>query len=230
MSIEIKNIDIKTKMLNEIAKEVNSNWSKLAKYVPLVISSIWMHIFMTSGARFGRWQQPGVWSKLLRVKAGKKYTNEADITGHHVRPLEDTGGLKMSFTPQAPHSYYGFGDHTVYGGSNLKRARDLNEGGSSTFNFGPQEQSRLEKNLRKTMPGAKPKTTPTGRRSRAKKNWNPYFFITRAVMKKSSGKSYSVKARQIEPRRESDITQAEWQAIRNAMDRGIDELTKGLDK
>lgn len=228
--IEIKNIDIKKKMLENISKEVNGNWERVAKYVPLVISSIFMHIFQTSGARFGRWQQPGIWTKLLRAKTGKKYTNETDIAAHQVKPLQDTGILKMSFTPRAPHSHYGFGDRTVYGGSNLDRARKLNDGSQSTFQFGPQQQSRLEKNLRKTLPGSKPKTTPTGRQSRAKKNWNPYFFITRASMKKSDGKSYSVKPRQIEPKTQTDITSAEWDAIKTAIDRGIDEITGRLNK
>lgn len=224
MSIEIRNIDIKKKMLDGISKEVNGNWERIAKYVPIVISSIFMHIFQTSGRRFGGWQQPGIWTKLLRAKTGKKYTNETDIAAHQVKPLQDTGILKMSFTPKAPSSHYGFGDHSVYGGSNLDRARKLNDGSNATWKFGKQEETRVFNNLKMTLPG------PPPLESRADKHWNPYFFITKNAMRKAVGKSYSVKPRQIEPTKQTDITQGEWDAIRKAIDAGIDEITGRLNK
>ena len=115
----------------------------------------------------------------------------------------------------------------VFGGSKLQKARTLNDGGQSgPFRFSNQEEYRLEKNFAKTLPGSKPKTTPTGRKSHAKKNWNPEYFITRGAMRKASrmGKTFKIPARRMEPTAH-ELTTQEYADIAKAIERGISEIT-----
>lgn len=232
--VKITGVELKKSILKNIANEINADWNDVAKYVPLVIGSVWKNIFKEHGSRFGHaWHRCGVWTKLLRAKGNrKKYRSLAEVASTPQFPLEDTGMLKMSFQPKNMNSIYGFGKKLVYGGSNLQKARKLNDGGKTDpFRFGEQQEYRLDKNFAKTLPGSKPKTTPTGRKSRAKKNWNPEFFITRAGMRKASkaGRTYNLPARRMEPN-PNEFTTAELKAIDMAFNRGIEDVIKRIDR
>lgn len=230
-SVTISGVDIVKRGIKLLNVTIESDWSKVAKHVPVTISRVWQNIFRESGSRFGHaWKTPSVWTKLLRAKgARKKYKSLQEARDTYIAPLQDTGGLRKSFMPSDSHSTYGFGPKMVFGGSKLQKARTLNDGGKTDpFKFGAQQESRLEKNFSKTLPGSKPKTTPTGRKSRAKKNWNPEYFITRGAMRKASriGRTFTMPARRMEPT-PHELTTQENADISKAIERGIQEAAKG---
>ena len=148
-----------------------------------------------------RWAAVSPMTALFRRRGSAgKITNWADAAQRAARmsPLRDTGKLLASISPGGPGSVFRVGPMRVVVGTNDSRAAVLHGGGRTTFRWSAEKAKRFDANVRKTLPGPKPELTPTGRRSRAKKNWNPFYFAMRNFYKgKGDGKSYKVPARPI---------------------------------
>jgi hypothetical protein len=56
-------------------------------------------------------------------------------------------------------------------------------------------EERLNKNVRRVLPGPKAALTRKGKKSAAKANWNPFFFAQRALLKNMDGQTYEVPPR-----------------------------------
>ena len=106
--------------------------------------------------------------------------------------MRETGKLLASISPAIQVSGL-----SVTVGTNDARAPLLHAGGSTTFAWDEEKAKRLDNAVKKVLSGHKPTLTPTGRKSRAKKNWNRWYFILRNGLKKASGKSFTVPARPI---------------------------------
>ena len=111
--------------------------------------------------------------------------------------MRDTGKLFASISPLGPSSVFAVQPLSVTVGTNDRRAETLHSGGSSTFTFTPELQKRFDANVAKVLKGHKPQFTPKGRKSRAKKNWNRWYFVMRGWLRKASGTSFTVPARPI---------------------------------
>lgn len=235
MFIDISNLDVTNETLKKIRDRMfEQDLSRVMRYIPAVIGSIWLNLFKEHGKRFGGWKQPGIWTKLLRAKGKhKKFTDADSVRNHTVNPLEDTGILKMSFAFKNKNATYGFKDAGVFGGSALGYAEKLDKGyDSDPFVFGEPQEVRVFNNLSMTLPGAKPKKTPKGYESHAKKHWNPYFFITKNAMRKAAKnrRVFKIAKRKLSIDGESDVMPNEMTSIVNALQAGIDEVIEGYEK
>ena len=223
--VEITGQEEEYARLRKVAKIV-TDAAPAYRAAGLAALQVFSNIFKERGSRFGGWKQPGVWTKLLRAKPGRKFSTLKEVESADMNPLQDTGIGRASFSESHPEGVFDIAGNHAYVGSRVKYMDTHNKGGTSKFKFGPEQETRLESNLRKTLDGGKPKTTPTGRKSRAKKNWNPVFFITRAAMRKADGKSFTVKQRRIEP--EDNITHGEMQNIYRAFEMELMKLVEGI--
>ena len=112
----------------------------------------------------------------------------------------DTGRLASSLAPGAGGNVLAASGRGVEVGTNVPYARRLHEGGEGDE---PAVESRQQADqvamsrLRKTQDGSKPERTAAGRKSRAKRNWNPEFFRIRGWLRKIVGRVFSVPARPI---------------------------------
>jgi len=113
--------------------------------------------------------------------------------------LVDTGRLLASLTPGAAGNVLEAGGASVTFGTNVDYAERQHAGGASEK---PAVESReaadaAASRILKVMPGHKGDRTPGGRRSRAKKNWNPEFFRIRGWLRKKVGVVFMIQARPI---------------------------------
>lgn len=148
-----------------------------------------------------RWQRLSPVTAMFRRRgSATKITDMADARRRAARMpiLRDTGSLLMSFSPGRSRNLLKVEPLRVIFGTKDSRAALLHRGGRTTFDWDADKEKRFDRNVRKTLPGPKPEFTPTGRRSRAKKNWNAFFFQMRNFYRgKGDGKSYRVPARKL---------------------------------
>lgn len=113
--------------------------------------------------------------------------------------LTDTGRLLASLAPGAAGNILEPGPLSVAVGTNVEYAELMHLGGQSE----PAIASRSEadaavgRTFLKVLPGRKSKETSGGRKSWAKKNWNPEFFRIRGWLRNRVGVSFAVPARPI---------------------------------
>lgn len=191
-------------------------------------SGIFTHIFEEQGSRFdGGWMDLSPITKILRPRGGRaKYTTieEAESDTSH-KILQDSGIGRQSFLPGSTANVLEVGKNSVTIGSRMKRMKLHNAGGSTTFKFGQKERSRFESGFSKTLPGSKPKTTPTGRKSRAKKHWNAEYFKLYNGLKNLDGKSCKIHERRIQPTAD-EVRSDEYERIYTVLLNGIDHVMK----
>ena len=222
--------------LFELTKGVqgtNSNWRPVWRLVGLATEPVFQDIFEEQGQRFGGWKDISPITLVLRAKGTRKKfktLEQLDAATKTARKLIDTATGRKSFMPsrRRPGSVFIYNAGGTVVGSSLKYMIAQDKGGTNPepFKFGKEQQYRLDKNFSKTLPGRSKKKTPTGRKSRAKKNWNEDYFILRGSMRKMDGKKFKLPPRQIEPRKQSDIKPDEMERINKAYDHGVDEMNK----
>jgi len=147
-----------------------------------------------------RWRKVSFVTALLRRSGrGAKMTTEKDVERRRgeLPILVDAGLLRNSFSARHKGNVFEIGSNSVEVGTADPRASRLAHSSRTTFKYTPEVEKRLEQNVRQILPGAKPRRTRTGRKSRAKKNWNRFFFVQRAILKKMArvGKGYKVPGR-----------------------------------
>lgn len=148
-------------------------------------------------ARGRGWKQLGPITTIMRRRGkGSKIESWEDLKRRRkeMEIMRDTGRLFNSLAPGRAGNVFKVSDLSVEVGTNDSRARTLNDGGRTRFEF---DEKRFERNVRERLPGRKPKKTATGRKSRAKRNWNPMFFLARNWLRKLDGKSLPVPRRRI---------------------------------
>ncbi len=203
----------------KIRSKVKGNVPEAYRAACLVGVRIFSNIYAEQGKRFGGWKQPGVWTKLLRAKTGKKYKTLAEVRAHKVKPLQDTGISRASFGLGGRDGILRVWGNRGEVGSSLNYLRTHDKGLTSIFRFGKEQESRLERNFRKTLDG------PKKAGSKAKKNWNPEYFITENAMKKANGKRFKIPKRRIGPGNRT-ITQREKQDVYIAFETELRRILK----
>lgn len=137
-------------------------------------------------ARSG-WKRLGMIGVLLRRKSGP-IGSFADIqsAASRLQPLRDTNILFNSLTPGGQGSIMEDGTLYVRFGTRVPYAAHHQTGGTAPFSLDERKKKIIKDNLRWHL-GGKPSTTPTGKKSRAKKNWNPWAFkMWNAIRRKRS--------------------------------------------
>lgn len=161
---------------------------------------------MRSSSPGGSYTKLGFVTVIMRRQGGKKIKDDKDVKALRnkakTKPLQDTRHGLRSLQRGEPGNVFEVGKLFVRVGTNVSHfAAHQKKHRSSPFQF---DEARFERNVRKTSPGKKSKTTKGGRRSRAKKKWNPFFFRMRGALRKMQGKSFDVKARPIIQQRRID--------------------------
>jgi hypothetical protein len=164
----------------------------------------------------GKLAQPGGWHKLSPVTVllrrrgrARKIRDWDDIasTRGRMKILRDTGVMAASLRAK-PENILKVDNLKVVVGSKEKKAAKHQRGFTALFRFDETAQERFRKNVVEAF-GGRPSRTPTGRKSRAKKRWNPAYFQMFNWLKKLSGKSFEVPARPLvwppRPREEQQL-------------------------
>jgi len=121
------------------------------------------------------------WKKLSPVTVlqrrrgrGKKIEDWDDIERRRseIAILNDSGRLAASLSPGATGNVLKVKRLSVECGTNVSYADTHQRGKRSTFEF---DEGQFEKNVKKILPGKKPKKTASGKKSRAKRNWNTMY-------------------------------------------------------
>jgi len=79
-------------------------------------------------------------------------------------------------------------------GTNVRYARVHQRGLKQRFEL---DEGQLQRNVTQSFGGRPAARTPTGRRSRATRRWNPMYFQARNWLRKLHGKSFRVPKREI---------------------------------
>ncbi len=143
------------------------------------------------------------WKKLSPVTVlqrrrgrGKKIEDWDDIERRRseIAILNDSGRLAASLSPGATGNVLKVKRLSVECGTNVSYADTHQRGKRSTFEF---DEGQFEKNVKKILPGKKPKKTASGKKSRAKRNWNTMYFVARNWLRRLDGKRFKVPKRVI---------------------------------
>jgi hypothetical protein len=209
--VKIRGAEATGRRINAIADIVNGNATAAYRAAGLAALRIFTNIFKEKGARFGGWKEPGVWTKLLRAKAGRKYSTLAEVAADtSPLPLQDTGIGRASFAESHPNSVFDIRGDSALVGSRLNYLHIHDEGLTSKFQFGAEQEARLEQNFKKGRKG----------------NWNKEFFITRAAMRKADGKRFKQPRRRMSPGRKY-ITEPERELVFKAFEMELRKLVNG---
>lgn len=150
-----------------------------------------------AGARSKTW--PGIpwWAKVISANVGGKrgaIKTKEDAENAQRQPLRDQGALMKSFASSITAD-----ENSASFGSNLPYAAVHQTGGTQVFSFDAEKQKRFDYNVARTLGGSAPATTPKGRRSRAKQNWNPDYFAMRGALMKKDGQQVKIRQREMIP-------------------------------
>ena len=175
-------------------------WKRVGALALSAVEDDFTELSKGRSVRGRRWKKVSFVTALLRRSGrGPKMTTEQDVERRRdqLPILVDAGLLRNSFSARHKGNVFEIGSNSVEVGTADPRAARLASSSRTTFKYTPEVEKRLEQNVRQVLPGAKPRRTRTGRKSRAKKNWNPFFFIQRAILKKMAraGKGYKVPGR-----------------------------------
>jgi hypothetical protein len=114
--------------------------------------------------------------------------------------MVNTGRLLASLTPGAGGNVLAADPMGVTVGTSVDYAERVDQGGpSETPAIASREDADaiVGRRILKVLPGHKSGQTGGGRKSRAKKNWNPEFFRIRGWLRKSVGVVYATPPRAI---------------------------------
>ena len=182
----------------------------------------------------GEWKPLGPITLLLRRRGpGPKAAtwDQIQALGQGARIMRDSRILEASFTTKAARgSIFELQRLGVVVGSKIRYAQLQHEGGQSEpFVFDAAAEKRFEKNVAKINPGRKAKRTAGGKKSHAKRNWNPMFFIALNWLRGKVGTSLSVPARRLIP----EMTSQDVRDFEGIFQAGFNRLLKaaqgGLD-
>jgi len=138
----------------------------------------------------------------------------------------DTGRLAASLAPGAPGNVLRTEPLAVVFGSNVAYAGRFHRGGQSSEpairDRGHADQVATAKIL-KVRPGHKAAQTPSGRPSRAGRNWNRAFFRIRGWLRRIAGRFFPVPARPILSRPPASRLRRYAETVKRAL---VEDLTK----
>lgn len=148
----------------------------------------------------GKWERVTGLGMLHRATGGRPvaYRSWSDLqkAASGLAPLSDTGTLRDSLTTRgARNNVFRVADMSITVGSADPRANLHQTGASVPIPFPKHLDDRVSKRLRQ----GKPRTTPTGRESRAQAYWNPFYFELLAVLNREAGKRKKLPVRIIVP-------------------------------
>ena len=187
-------------------------------------------IKLSGGARVRgtQWKQLSPITAMFRRRGrGGKIANMADARKRAAMLpiLRDEGRLHASLSPGMPANIFQVETMRVTVGTNDSRAAKLHSGGTTTFEWDEGKAKRFDQNVRKTLSGPKPRTTLTGKVSRATHHWNPFYFQMRNFFAgKGNGKTYKVPARPIIAEKPSQAQADHYAAI---IRDGIENILRG---
>jgi phage gpG-like protein len=172
----------------------------------------------------GAWKPLSPLTMLLRRQGGSRKMrdwNDAMAASQQAEILRDTRILETSITTgRGKGGVFELLRNGVAVGTNLNYARIHHEGGTSYFQFNDEAKARFQRNVLKVLPGRKPVRTPTGRKSRAHANWNPFYFILWNALQKRASDAMTIPRRPLLPElTESDtedfarLTREMWDQI-----------------
>lgn len=177
--------------------------------------------YREAAAGRGQWPQVSPVTVLQRRRGrGAKIEDWKDIDRRRgeMEILRSSGRLMNSLSPGAPGNVLKVAQLSVEVGTNVRYAATHQRGKSSRFEF---DEAAFERNVKKVRRGSKPRKTRTGRRSRAKRNWNPMYFQARNWLRKLDGKRFRVPKRVIIARPSASRRRAYAQLLRTALKRSI---------
>lgn len=225
MNIKTGNLRKRLQKIQGVLKGSGGSLEPAFKSMGIEMFRLFAENFKKDGALAGGWEPLSPLTKMLRRRgAGKKIADWKDMAAKPVQILRDTGILRASLTAGLQGSGKVFRTKSLGfdAGTSVPYAKLHQAGGQSTFNFDADMKKRFQKNVLKVLPRAKPRTTPTGKHSKAKKNWNPFFFKMWNALEKKSGQSVKIPARPIV----FPPTGANLQRLTNILDRHIDRAVK----
>ena len=211
--VRLDNIAGVERMLDDAAGLLRGERNRLApawKAIGSEILAMAQQNIMSRGAKVGGWKPLKPVTVLLRRHGrGAKITNQADLIakGRTVKPLLDTSLMINSLYRGHAGNIFELKPMAVTVGTRDRKAVAHQYGGTSQFNFaeGSENRRRFERNVKKVLSGRRARRTASGRRSRAARNWNPFYFQQEAILKKMHGRAYRIPKRRIFwPLRESE--------------------------
>jgi hypothetical protein len=211
--------------LSDAIKGDNELMVPVYEAIGIAGSQIFDNIINEQGKRTGGWDDLSPITKILRPRGthGVYHSIEEAENDDSHKILQDTNMGKNSFLPGHTGNIMDVDNVSVTIGSRMKRMKSNNAGGTTTFKFGPKQQARFKKNFSDKLPGRAPRRTPTGRKSKAKHNWNKEFFIVFNGLKKKHGESVEIPERRIQPTTE-EITDSEKERMTKAMEAGLEDV------
>lgn len=183
------------------------------------------------GQATGGWRPLSPVTVILRRRGGAgKIINAGDLEAkrNRMKMLQDTGLLFNSLHSGGRGNVFELEPQAVRVGTADRKARFHQFGGNSVFDFGENSvnRKRFDQNVAKVLPGAKPKTTSSGKKSRAKRNWNPFYFKWKAILVSMHGSSRQVPARPIFWNFRGFEEQRFFAILSNFVRRKVDEIAK----
>jgi len=179
-----KELDAKLRMIEAAAQGKHPEMQKAWKRVGVMGLRDQRQGFLDR-AQSG-WPRLGLTGVLLRRGAGPIGSfQDVQKASAKLRPLRDRGILLDSLSPGGK-GVLETGDNYVRFGTRVPYAKHHHKGGTAPFSLDARKAQIVSDNLQWDF-GSAPDTTPTGKPSHAKKDWNPWaFMIWNALKKKTS--------------------------------------------
>jgi len=178
------------------------------------------------GGRSGGWAKPiPWWAVVIRANVGKgkgSIKTKDEAASWPAEPLKNKGALMRSWAVARNRNIT---NKSAEVGTHMPYADIHQEGGSQTFKFDADKLKRFQHNVAMRLPGRKPRRTPTGRKSRAKRNWNPEYFKMLAILKMMDGKNIKIRKRPMVPTDWPNTTDRE--RIGKIITLHLEQLVKG---
>jgi hypothetical protein len=166
------------------------------------------------------WRKVSPLTVLLRRSGATKKLPDwgAVVALADVAPIMmDTGRLAASLASGAPGNVLDPRGLAVTVGTSVEYAQLVSEGGQGEPPIqSAEEADRVASRLLKVLHGHKPAQTPGGRKSWAKKFWNPAYFLIRGWLRKLVGRTFAVPPRPVLSTPPEDRLQGYGQRLKDA--------------